>query len=42
VIGSNGKLSGYRWGVERKQKLLEIESAQEHSTRAGSHAEKPQ
>jgi AraC family transcriptional regulator, regulatory protein of adaptative response / methylated-DNA-[protein]-cysteine methyltransferase len=26
VIGSHGKLTGYRWGVERKQKLLEIES----------------
>jgi AraC family transcriptional regulator of adaptative response/methylated-DNA-[protein]-cysteine methyltransferase len=25
VIGSNGKLTGYRWGVERKNKLLEIE-----------------
>jgi AraC family transcriptional regulator of adaptative response/methylated-DNA-[protein]-cysteine methyltransferase len=27
VIGSNGKLTGYRWGVERKKKLLEIEGA---------------
>lgn len=26
VVGSNGKLTGYRWGVDRKQKLLEIES----------------
>ena len=25
VIGSNGALTGYRWGVERKKKLLEIE-----------------
>ena len=25
VIGSNGKLTGYRWGVERKRKLLELE-----------------
>jgi AraC family transcriptional regulator of adaptative response/methylated-DNA-[protein]-cysteine methyltransferase len=25
VIGSNGKLTGYRWGVERKQHLLEME-----------------
>jgi AraC family transcriptional regulator, regulatory protein of adaptative response / methylated-DNA-[protein]-cysteine methyltransferase len=25
VIGSDGKLTGYRWGVERKQKLLVIE-----------------
>jgi AraC family transcriptional regulator of adaptative response/methylated-DNA-[protein]-cysteine methyltransferase len=27
VIGSNGKLTGYRWGIERKKKLLEIEAA---------------
>jgi AraC family transcriptional regulator of adaptative response/methylated-DNA-[protein]-cysteine methyltransferase len=27
VIGSNGKLTGYRWGIERKKKLLEIEGA---------------
>ena len=25
IIGSDGKLTGYRWGVERKRKLLEIE-----------------
>jgi AraC family transcriptional regulator of adaptative response/methylated-DNA-[protein]-cysteine methyltransferase len=25
VIGSDGTLTGYRWGVERKQKLLELE-----------------
>jgi len=25
VIGSNGKLTGYRWGVERKEKLLKLE-----------------
>jgi AraC family transcriptional regulator, regulatory protein of adaptative response / methylated-DNA-[protein]-cysteine methyltransferase len=25
VVGSDGKLTGYRWGVERKQKLLEME-----------------
>jgi AraC family transcriptional regulator of adaptative response/methylated-DNA-[protein]-cysteine methyltransferase len=25
VVGSNGKLTGYRWGVERKKKLLEME-----------------
>lgn len=25
VIGSNGSLSGYRWGIERKKKLLELE-----------------
>jgi AraC family transcriptional regulator of adaptative response/methylated-DNA-[protein]-cysteine methyltransferase len=27
VIGSNGKMTGYRWGVERKQRLLQIEKA---------------
>ena len=26
VIGSDGSLTGYRWGVERKKKLLEMES----------------
>jgi AraC family transcriptional regulator of adaptative response/methylated-DNA-[protein]-cysteine methyltransferase len=25
VIGSDGTLTGYRWGVERKKKLLELE-----------------
>lgn len=25
VIGSNGSLSGYRWGIERKKKLLDTE-----------------
>lgn len=25
VIASNGKLAGYRWGLERKQQLLEME-----------------
>jgi AraC family transcriptional regulator, regulatory protein of adaptative response / methylated-DNA-[protein]-cysteine methyltransferase len=27
VIGSDGSLTGYRWGVERKQKLLGIEGS---------------
>src|SRR5271170_1367988 len=26
VMGSDGKLTGYRWGVERKQQLLNLES----------------
>jgi|GEM_PF-5060675 len=26
VIASDGKLSGYRWGTERKKKLLEVEA----------------
>ncbi|MEZ5345081.1 MAG: bifunctional DNA-binding transcriptional regulator/O6-methylguanine-DNA methyltransferase Ada [Pyrinomonadaceae bacterium] len=25
VIGSNGKMSGYRWGIERKKKLIDKE-----------------
>ncbi len=25
VVGSNGSLTGYRWGVERKKTLLELE-----------------
>lgn len=25
VVGSDGKLTGYRWGVERKRRLLQIE-----------------
>ena len=29
VIGANGNLTGYRWGVERKRTLLEIEKASE-------------
>lgn len=27
VIGSNGKLSGYRWGIERKARILETEKS---------------
>jgi AraC family transcriptional regulator of adaptative response/methylated-DNA-[protein]-cysteine methyltransferase len=27
VVGSNGSLTGYRWGIERKRKLLAAESA---------------
>ena len=27
VVGADGSLTGYRWGVERKRKLLEAESA---------------
>jgi AraC family transcriptional regulator of adaptative response/methylated-DNA-[protein]-cysteine methyltransferase len=25
VVGANGSLTGYRWGVERKRALLEVE-----------------
>ena len=28
VVGSDGRLTGYRWGVERKRKLLEMEGVQ--------------
>lgn len=27
VVGTDGKLTGYRWGVERKRKLLEMEKS---------------
>jgi AraC family transcriptional regulator of adaptative response/methylated-DNA-[protein]-cysteine methyltransferase len=27
VVGSDGRLSGYRWGVERKVRLLQLEGA---------------
>jgi AraC family transcriptional regulator of adaptative response/methylated-DNA-[protein]-cysteine methyltransferase len=27
VVGASGSLTGYRWGVERKRKLLEAEKA---------------
>jgi len=27
VVGSGGKLTGYRWGMDRKRKLLEMEQA---------------
>lgn len=33
VVGSNGSLSGYRWGVERKQALLELEKLENHDIR---------
>lgn len=28
VISKHGKLSGYRWGIERKERLLEMEKKQ--------------
>lgn len=34
VIGSNGKLTGYRWGVERKDKLLALEKGLASRTRS--------
>lgn len=34
VVGKNGELSGYRWGIERKRKLLEKESGTEAQMKA--------
>jgi AraC family transcriptional regulator of adaptative response/methylated-DNA-[protein]-cysteine methyltransferase len=35
VVGANGSLTGYRWGVERKKALLEAELGQRFSESAG-------
>ena len=35
VVRTNGKLGGYRWGLERKRRLLEREAAVEESARTG-------
>jgi AraC family transcriptional regulator of adaptative response/methylated-DNA-[protein]-cysteine methyltransferase len=32
VVGANGKLTGYRWGVERKRMLLEAEQVSESAS----------
>jgi AraC family transcriptional regulator of adaptative response/methylated-DNA-[protein]-cysteine methyltransferase len=29
VVGKNGQLTGYRWGKERKEKLLKLEKGSE-------------
>jgi O-6-methylguanine DNA methyltransferase len=29
VIGSNGQLTGYAWGLDRKEKLIHLESNRE-------------
>jgi AraC family transcriptional regulator of adaptative response/methylated-DNA-[protein]-cysteine methyltransferase len=34
AVGSNGRLTGYRWGVERKRRLLEIERRNEENSPA--------
>lgn len=34
VVGSNGALTGYRWGVERKRRLLEIERSRNPEERS--------
>lgn len=38
VIGKHGALTGYRWGLARKQSLLQLEGAAPTAT-AGSHAQ---
>lgn len=40
VVGQGGKLAGYRWGVERKQLLLEGEAAALQRQRVGAGEEK--
>ena len=38
VVGKNGQLTGYRWGKERKEKLLALEQAKNAETSAaGAH-----
>ena len=32
AVGSSGNLTGYRWGVDRKKKLLKLEKASDEST----------
>lgn len=39
VIGSDGKLTGYRWGIERKNRLLEIEKASSSPAKQKERAE---
>jgi alkylated DNA nucleotide flippase Atl1 len=36
VVGKNGKLTGYRWGKERKEKLLALEHAKAGEASAAS------
>ena len=38
VVRSDGELAGYRWGVERKQKLLDSERKGRAGLQAGGHA----
>jgi len=36
VIRGDGQLAGYRWGLQRKEKLLEREAASPKSLAVGS------
>ena len=40
VVGSDGRLTGYRWGLDRKRRLLELERAQT-SDDLGAKPEQP-
>lgn len=40
VIRGTGELGGYRWGMERKQKLLEVEAAASRGKAANSGSER--
>ncbi|ASJ76545.1 bifunctional DNA-binding transcriptional regulator/O6-methylguanine-DNA methyltransferase Ada [Granulosicoccus antarcticus] len=40
VVGSSGKLTGYRWGVDRKQRLLESEQEQRAEEKASTLVER--
>lgn len=39
VVGADGRLTGYRWGVERKRKLLELERDEPGAQRRPRNAE---
>lgn len=41
VIGANGSLTGYRWGLDRKKQLLALESVSPSSKNAAPHAKFP-
>jgi AraC family transcriptional regulator of adaptative response/methylated-DNA-[protein]-cysteine methyltransferase len=38
VVRSNGELSGYRWGTDRKQRLLENEGVSPRTSAANANA----
>lgn len=41
VVGKDGKLAGYRWGISRKKTLLEIESATTERKQRNSERQTP-